>query len=215
MYIYVDTFIYIRSYICIQKYNSYIYIYTYTHTHIYVLLERAFAAEAKWASAQFKISWQGNFEPDRSPFGVSGKSSLQHSKSHCEVTQETEPVMTALPDQDMVFRAWNAPTYGCSPPPCASAGTTVWMLGVQDSNWGPRKVTLSELSPLTPNGLQSSSKLPGQVISNRTEAHLASAAKVRSNTHVHIHVYSVMHLLKKSKTKRKHSIVQQIMYVNI
>jgi len=63
------------------------------------------------------------------------------TKSHCEVAHELEPVMMALPDQSMVFRAWDAPQFGWFPHR-PSAGSTAWMLGVQGSNWWPPKVIL-------------------------------------------------------------------------
>ena len=48
-----------------------------------------FAAEAKWASIRFEITWPGNFETDWSPFSFDGESSLQlwqlctHIRSTC------------------------------------------------------------------------------------------------------------------------------------
>jgi len=105
---------------------------------------------------------------------------LASIKSYCEVTQETEPVMIALPDQGMLFRAQNAQSYGRLTPHRASAGTNVWMHSVQGFELVTSKSELFAASFRRRSQIVQT-LLSGQVLSNRTEAHLASAAKARSN----------------------------------
>jgi len=159
------------------------------------VLDRTFAADAKWASVRFEITWPGNFELDRSPFGVSGESSLKVTFRGPQFESCTPSIHTVVP----------ADAHGGGEHPYVGA-----FQARKTMSWSGRAVITgsvscvtsqcdfeccSELLPLTPNGLRSGSKLPCQLILNWAEAHLASAAKARSNnTYMWVCVYVYIYM---------------------
>ena len=144
----------------------------------------------RYVGASFRRrTWPGNLGPDRSVFGFGG----QHGHfSRSPVRTLTRRACTLLPadahgGETSIW--WRVP------------GTRHHALVRQSHHYRlglMRDLAMwfcwSELSPPKPNRLRSVLRLTGQVISDRTGAYLASAAKARSKTiYICIHIYTHTH----------------------